>query len=362
RVITSADSCPSIEVDGRALAMSVRAEPDPPLFPVLTCELTLPAGARAAALGPRPLPLPPSGEPARVAVVGDTGCRLETGDPPQSCNDPVAWPFARVATAIADLAPDVILHVGDYLYRESPCPEGDGGCAGSPFGYDWETIDADFFAPAEPLFRAAPLALTRGNHESCSRAGAVWFRFLDPRPYDGACVDYTEPYAIELGSLQLLMFDSSAANDRSVAPAQLALYRPQFDQVARLAGPRALFATHRPMWVFGHAGEQDGMEVLFTGNPTLEAASENQLPAGVEIALSGHVHLQELLAFDAARSPQFVIGNGGTSLDPPIQTPLAGLEIGGAVVADAFVRDDFGFATLEPKDVGWRATMYDVAG
>ena len=388
RAITGGDACPALEVDGRVTAMQVRAAPEPPLFPVLTCEASIPASATQVAIGGERLPLPDA-EVARIAVIGDTGCRLETGDPPQSCNDPVAWPFARVADSVADLlgfltgdpagaraavgggsfartvaevAPQLIVHVGDYLYREDPCPDGDEGCAGSPYGYDWTTIEADFFAPARPLFGAAPLALTRGNHESCSRAGYVWFRFLDPRPFDPVCSDYTEPYAIELGNLQLLMFDSSAANDRNVDSAQVARYRPQFAEVARLAGPRAFFVTHRPMWVFGHAGEQNGQEQLFTGNPTLEAASENQLPDSVELVLSGHVHLFEALGFDAPRAPQLVVGNSGPELDPAVTTPLAGLEIGGAEVAVGVTRDSFGFVVLDARDAGWGMTLHDVDG
>ena len=389
RAITGADSCPSLEVDGRDVGMQVRAAPEPPLFPVLTCEASIPASATQVAIDGTRLPLPEA-DIVRIAVIGDTGCRLEDGDPPQSCNEPAAWPFARVADSVAellgfltgdpagavaavgggrsvartvaDVAPQLVVHVGDYLYREDPCPEGDQGCAGSPYGYDWTTIEADFFAPAAPLFRAAPLALTRGNHESCSRAGYVWFRFLDPRPFDPVCSDYTAPYAIDLGGLQLLMFDSSAANDDSVDPAQVALYRPQFAEVARLAGPRAFFVTHRPMWVFGHAGEQDGQEQLFTGNPTLEAASENQLPDSVEMVLSGHVHLFEALGFDAPRAPQLVVGNSGTELDPAVTTPLAGLEIAGAEVAVGATRDTFGFVVLDARDAGWSMTLHDVDG
>mgnify|MGYP000167914488 CR=1 FL=1 len=61
-----------------------------------------------------------------------------------------------VAGAVAAWDPDLIVHVGDYLYRESPCPEGQSGCAGSPHGDNWATWNADFFAPASPLLGAAP--------------------------------------------------------------------------------------------------------------------------------------------------------------------------------------------------------------
>jgi Calcineurin-like phosphoesterase len=365
RLITSSGGCPDIEIDGRSAPMEVRAAPQLPDFPVLVCEAPLAPDARRASIAGASLPLPRP-DPRRIAVVGDTGCRLEEGHVPQACNDPAAWPFAEIARAVADWQPDLIVHVGDYLYREAPCPEGDGGCAGSPWGYDWATIDADFFAPGAPLFEAAPLALTRGNHESCGRAGEVWFRLLDPRAFEPVCLDYTEPYPLDLGSLQLLMLDSSAASDTTVMPAQVEIYRRQFDRLREIAGPRAWLLTHRPMWVFGHLGEVDGMEVLFRSNPTLQAASESMLAPGVDLVLSGHVHLFELLSFDPLlampRPPQIVIGNGGTTLDPPVTTPLDGLEIAGATVAVGETRDLFGWVSLELDGSAWRATLRDGSG
>lgn len=363
RIVTDAPACPRINVDGRKLPMSLRAGPEPPLFPVLVCEAALPPHARRVSIRGAALPLPRP-DPERIALVGDTGCRIRAGDAPQACNDPAAWPFARVARAVAALEPELIVHLGDYLYRESPCPPGNAGCAGSPFGYDWATIDADFFTPAARLLRTAPLVLTRGNHEACSRAGAVWFRFFDPRPLEPQCADYTEPYAISAGDLQLLMLDSAVASDTSVDPMQVAVYRQQFATLRELAGARAFLLTHRPMWVFGHLGEEDGMEVLFRDNPTLQAASDNDLPAGVEAVLSGHIHLFELLSFsfDIPRPPQIVVGNSGTNLDPPITTPLAGLEIAGATVSIGAAIDEFGFVTLDRAGAGWRATLRAVDG
>jgi hypothetical protein len=360
RVITSATECPALRVGDEEIPMSVRAEAAPPLFSVRTCEATLPPGATTASVGGTVLRAPVA-DPEIIAVIGDTGCRLSSTQT-QACNDPVAWPFAQIATSVAAIAPDLVVHVGDYLYREAPCPDGDAGCAGSPWGYNWPTIEADFFAPARPLLPAAPLALVRGNHESCSRAGPVWFRFLDPRPLAPECSDYTEPYAIEGAGPQLLMLDSSAASDTSVDPAQVAIYQDQFAAIDGLAREDALLLTHRPMWGFGHEGVQDGMEVLFEDNPTLQAASDSVLPSGVRAVLSGHIHLLELLSFDGPRPPQLVIGNSGVELDDPITTPLGGLEIAGATVRDGLTYVRFGFTTLERDVGGWRVVTRDVAG
>src|SRR5476651_2734446 len=155
--------------------MQVRASADP-AFPVV-CSLPIPPGTKTAALVTSPFPadflykdLPvPVADPQRILVLGDTGCRIK-GTYLQACNDPVAWPFAGLAKAAAALKPDLVIHLGDYLYRESLCPDGNAGCAGSPYGDNWASWNADLFSPAAPLLDAAPWLIVRGNHEDCSRA------------------------------------------------------------------------------------------------------------------------------------------------------------------------------------------------
>ena len=157
-------------------------------FPVLVCELLIPAGTTAAAIGKQKLPLPPD-TLAAVAVIGDTGCRLKADKDAdhdddgkfQDCDSKSAWPFSTLAKNVAKRKPQLLVHVGDYIYRESPCPKGDKGCKGSPYGDNWDTWKADFFKPAAPLLAAAPWIATRGNHEICARAGDGFMLFLDPR-------------------------------------------------------------------------------------------------------------------------------------------------------------------------------------
>ena len=91
----------------------------------------------------------------RILVLGDTGCRIK-GETVQACNDPAQWPFPQVAAQAAKLKPDLVIHVGDYLYREFGCPAGDARCAGSPSGDNWTTWAADFFTPGKVASRAAP--------------------------------------------------------------------------------------------------------------------------------------------------------------------------------------------------------------
>ena len=159
--------------------------------------------------------------------------------------------------------PDLVIHVGDYHYRENACPAGNAGCAGSPWGYGWDAWEADVFAPARRLFAAAPWIVVRGNHESCNRAGQGWWRFLDPRPLaphqdcnvaaDDGIGDYSEPYAVPLVRAQMPTRSSSCSIRRSSAslrsPASDPMhirYRAQFEQRVCARRQAAECVLHEP--------------------------------------------------------------------------------------------------------------------
>src|SRR4029077_16740404 len=148
-VLAQASACPTITIDGAQQPMTIRALPDA-TFPVLVCERTIPAGVTSASVENLPLPLPKATLKS-IAAFGDTGCRLKAAKAAtkggnadddedrgkfQDCNNPALWPFVQVAQSVSDATPDRVIHLGDYLYRESACPQGDAGCARSPFGDD----------------------------------------------------------------------------------------------------------------------------------------------------------------------------------------------------------------------------------
>src|SRR5471032_3508044 len=118
RLVTSAPVCPMLHTDKGDIAMSMRAAANAN-FP-LVCAAAVPAGVAGANIAGTALPLPVA-QPQRILVLGDTGCRIK-GAALQACNDPAKWPFPQVAAAAARLKPDLVIHLGDYLYRESPCP------------------------------------------------------------------------------------------------------------------------------------------------------------------------------------------------------------------------------------------------
>ena len=357
RAITEAGVCPDVRVDGVDKAMNERAAPTPPDYAVLTCQKSLNPQAERIKLAGRRL-RPPQRRPQRIAVVGDTGCRLAAPTHFQACNDPAQWPFEQVAESVAGWRPQLIVHVGDYLYREDPCPAGIAGCAGSPYGYNWPTWDADFFTPAAPALGAAPWLFLRGNHELCSRGGVGWFRFLDPRPMPSSCQDITDPYAVGVGRMRLLVLDSSNASD--FAPFNPAPYVSQFAALDEMVGSRrAWLLTHRPLW--GLAATMMGASFAVT-NETLELASSNSLPGRVRLVLSGHLHAAEVLGFAGGRAPQLVAGNGGTQLDAQITAPIVGTIAAGAMIVDAEYESQFGFFTFARRPGGWAVRVRDVDG
>jgi hypothetical protein len=215
-IVSGGASCPTLTADGEPLAMRVRAEPGPIFsegklppradFPVKVCETIAPEGKKRLLLDDKPLPLP-AADIRRIAVFGDTGCRIKNNKKLQDCRDARKWPYAKVARHAAQAIPDLVIHVGDYLYRES-CDV--TACADTPTGYGWDVWNADFFTPSLPLFSAAPWIMVRGNHESCSRAAEGWFRFLDHAPPESSCAAMSPFFVADLGGQSFVVMDSSA--------------------------------------------------------------------------------------------------------------------------------------------------------
>jgi hypothetical protein len=377
-ILTDAAQCPAITIGNASQPMSIRARPDTgsnPAFPVLVCEAVIASGTTSAAIGGRALPLPKASLNA-IAVFGDTGCRLkaakkavkkekhhdeQTAGQFQDCDKQSKWPFSRLSASVAARSPDLVVHVGDYIYRESPCPQGDEGCEGSPTGDNWQTWKADFFSPAAPLLAAAPWIATRGNHEICERAGAGFFRFLDPTPAQSgappACTDLAPPYTANVAGRSFIVMDSSNADDAcDNGVCNSAPYAAQFASLK--PAPGSWFVSHRPVWGIGRK---------FPLNATLQQALKawnGKLPDGIDLALAGHMHTFEMLSFADKRSPQFVIGTGGTSLDKKIKQQLAGMKIGGTTVKYGRVENAWGFTMLTPHKNGtdWTLTFRTVKG
>ena len=357
RVVVQGE-CPAAVVDGANVPMQTRAAPNDK-FPVRLCSVTLaPTVKSVSVLGaelhaPKPIP-------ERILVLGDTGCRIK-GKTVQACNDPAQWPFPQVSAQAAKLKPDLVIHVGDYLYRESACPAGDAGCAGSPSGDNWTTWAADFFTPGKALLEAAPWVIVRGNHEECVRAGTGFLRLIGPLPVaEGApCVEHVAPYAVQLGKINLIVTDNASAADVMPASSLVDTYKQDFAALPKLATGETWIAGHHPIW--GVAGLQLGMVV--GGNATLMDAEEGAgIPSNVDLMLAGHIHTFEAINYDNGLPPQLVVGEGGDTLDsaPP---DLSGRSVGAVKITQGLSLPGWGFTLLTHNGGDrWTADVYDSSG
>ncbi len=371
-------SCPAISVDGKLQPMSPRAATGK--FSALVCQTVIPEGAKRASIQHVLLPLPHWARDAKpnIVVIGDTGCRIKKGsdDAPassdakwniQNCASPADWPFQEVATHAAAAKPDLVIHVGDYLYREKNC-SGIKDCPGGPAGDNLATWEADFFTPAKKLLHAAPWVFVRGNHEDCSRAGDGWFTLLDPRDH-ASCEEFTAPYMLRAGQLPLAVLDDSTATDapceagNAKCTAQFArevqTYTAQFHAISEWNLEHAWMLSHRPVWSVKKGG--DGVQVL---NAALEAAWALQRPHGVELLLAGHTHVFEVIGFtpDSGHAMQLIVGNSGTKLAPGMKFDVNNAEVREAQIREFQKIQDFGFTTLKPQGESWLAEAHDRSG
>ena len=307
------------------------------------------------------LPMP-SHDPQRIVVLGDTGCRIK-GKELQACNDPEKWPFATIAAEAAKLKPDLVIHVGDYLYRENACPVEFPGCKDSPWGDNWKTWDADFFTPAKPLLAAAPWVFVRGNHEDCERAGLGWLRLLGPLAFDPAapCSAHLAPYSIPLAAMNLVVMDDVTALEKDVVTDMVPVFRSEIRALDQQPSPSWLL-LHRPIW----AAISGPLGVPIGGSQTMIAAATNGIPSPVKLMLAGHIHTFEAINYGPSPQvpPQVVAGFGGDNLDP---TPL---DLHGAIFQGASgvtVRDGisihgFGFLLMTKRGDDWIVEVHDVHG
>jgi hypothetical protein len=361
RVVTGAVSCPVLHTGSGNSPMSVRAAASAD-FPMV-CSAAIPSGTKQASIAGTVLPVPAS-QPRRILVLGDTGCRIK-GATSQACNDPARWPFPQLAIAAAGLKPDLVIHLGDFLYRESACPAGNQGCAGSPWGDNWTTWQADFYTPATPLLAAAPIVLARGNHEDCRRAGPGWTRLQGPAAFDGTCEAHQPLYTVDLGGLTLGVLDDAVSDEPDLDRDTAKLYAEEIDGLANLPAP-VWFVHHRPTW----ASVSGPLGIPIGGNFSLIEASRvatakglPPVPHSVELMLSGHLHTFESINFEQDVPPQIVAGNGGDDL---LITPrnLRGSQFighSGVTVANGLSVGGFGFLLMTRAADGWTIDLYDPA-
>ena len=245
-----------------------------------------------------------------------------------------------------------------------------------------ETWNAEFFGPGTPMLEAAPLLLIRGDHEKCERAGRGYFRFLDAGPA-GSCTDFSDPYAIEFDEFRVVVMDTVQADDTSLSPdVVIRRYAEDFEKAASLSKEGTWLVSHRPIWALRPAaakgvGKKDAClnqeipddlkldDINVSVRKALAASPlRGTLPATVDLVLTAHIHVLEVLSFTGKRPPQAVVGISGTKLLPSVSESPVGLMIAGEKITDALMLSEHGFLGVQPAEAerAWRADVIDVKG
>jgi hypothetical protein len=398
-IITEGDRCPKILEKGRDVEMVRRSSPLWATFPVLVCEANL-GGASDAWIGSRQLPTRPD-NPRDVVVIGDTGCRMVYWQI-QACLSGVEWPFSAVAVSAAakiraDGFESIVIHVGDYHYRENPCADRNPECGGSPYGDNWATWEEEFFKPASPLLLAAPWVIMRGNHEDCSRAGAGWIFFfaLPGSTNDSACQHELPSYRLAIGRGErqrvLVVLDTANAGSQFGIEARCKIFRQWIDGIDD-SNAVVWLALHQPLLSRSPDGKRIGTsreDDLCRQDDTKDAlkvirakllASKDPKPK-VKLLLSGDLHVfQYFQPAENDKPVQVIAGMGGTKLDelnellpkdaPKDEKPKAAdakpqwdsdvTSFG--VAGGALTIAKHGFVVMHNDGPSWTVTLLDVTG
>ena len=331
RAIVHDMTCPSLTSGTASLVMAERAAPGD-AFDDRVCDVALPADYRRGRIGTIALPSIPRA-PKRIAMFGDSGCRLK-GLEVQDCNDPVKWPFPTVARDIANEHPDLVIHVGDYYYRESACPPL-FNCANSPHGDNSESWNADYFAPMVPLFAAAPIINARGNHEDCKRSAHGWIRYLSGIS-DAVCIPHEPPAFVEFDNLLIGNVDDVTETT------ELLFDPPVWKADLAIVQARAL-QEHRQTWLVSHRPA-----VTYLGTHP-----QNPEGSAIDAYISGHLHLFGAYSFRGGGGPQVIVGTGGDTLASPAEVELLRI-LGGTT------ERRFGYALFIQDGGNWNIEVHDV--
>lgn len=315
RVITKRNDCPSITIGEATYKMLLHAKSSSDI-PLTSCKFVIPQSANSIQFENKTINLPKAFN--KILIVGDTGCRIK-GISVQDCHQD--WPFEKIANISEKYKPDLIIHLGDYFYREF-CLR--FKCIGEPTGDNMKAWSADFFQPAQNLLNVAPWVMVRGNHESCSRGGNGWSHFFD---YRNKCYKHTIPYTIDLDPKLRLIIADSADSD---------LLQEEINVINSLAvdNKQNWLLTHRPFWV----KTNNGKEFL---------SQLQNLSSNISVILSGHIHTFHIA--ENSGQKQLIVGNSGSKL----------YEV--SDFADDVTRREFGFTILDKQENdNWQLTAFNL--
>ena len=200
----------------------------------------------------------------------------------------------NVADQALLMAPDLLLHGGDFQYSSSPTDT-------------WTSM----FANLAPLLRSAVFQVCIGNHEFDGEAEATE---LYDRLFSGQGSSDERWHAFTYGPVHVLMLDSESGDLADSAGAQVAWAdRALSNAVAE--GLIPIIAFHRPTFSLSKHWRSD--------TALREAVHKLALRHGVRMVFSGHVHGYERFSVD---NVHYVVDGGGGALTYDLEEGLEEVE------------------------------------
>lgn len=307
RLITKDPIPPHVILNGVATRLSLRISSSP-AFPVYVWETSILAGM-IINIEDTTVSLPHAFK--KIAFIGDTGCR-----PLQDCSDE-KWPLKQISDSLLTEKPDLIIHLGDYIYRhfEAQIRYSDS-IIHLEEGDNWLGWQKEFFTPLHKILPEVPWIFVRGNQESCTGAHDGWSRFLDGYPYTSTSLNYTPPYVIPLEKVTLIVHDSSCVQPEC----EQDWPNKQLQDLELPAAKDTWLLTHRPPWGIVNCQKHNDNKpfIIMNDYGNLQSFLE-PFPDNLTTIFSGHIHAFQAIRLADLAVQLFVIGNGGVNLekDPP---------------------------------------------
>ncbi len=302
--------------------------------------------------------------PKTIVILGDTGCRIKEGKIKsefQDCNDPNVWPFKKIVEEASKENPELIIHLGDFHYREK-CSAGQPCEKYSPvIGYEWKPWELDFFQPMQSLLLKTPIIIVRGNHEDCSRAFLGYKTLLANYTWNKDCVEYEEPQIMTIGDIAIVNIDTSSITDMPVDNNEaiwVKRFNDVYEKISKLNVKHIWMVTHKPIY-----GIAPFKIALFPINIHLRNYFEKSLLKDkVSLILSGHIH-SSMIVTPKKYAKQIVLGNSGTDLTSfPVKITKSTLD--SMSYKNAYITTSgFGYAVLKKgDDQSWTIIFKDSNG
>lgn len=314
------------------------------------------------------VPLKVNSQNIRIAVLGDTGCRLKEwpgGGAYQNCRNGSDWVFPQLAQSVERENYELLIHTGDYHYREH-CSRAECAEITESVGYNWATWWDDFYGPAQGLLKKTPWLTMRGNHEDCERAHAGWAPLSAIRSgFTGAC-ESIEPYQwIEMGDLVFINFDNADFEDRLPMNEMLRQkWLPHLQAISkRIGAAKQRGGAEKEFWLLAHIPAYAFVPDLKTAEPVAITDNFSSLLKAsgllkkIDYILSGHIHNQQIVPRSSAPL-QLIVGNSGTALDA-----FGRILNTSKVISTTDTRQSYGYTLLERQGLrDWKIVLKDTGG